>query len=397
MPKITLFSPNRTAFLVNASMAFDETGVYSYTFTTTSSQEDGVWETIAAVTVNGITTKYGDYWELASSPAEVTIIAVTDTEIPDITASVRITNEGSGAYEYHYEYCVVSSQDNSCGGSDDHCYGSGAKLLTPAESWTTSLTCSNAFTAGSNYYFKVVVHYGTEASGASKLFIATAPTSVTPAPSAGGGGGGGGGGGVVTPSEEEEEVAEVTPGISKYPIFKIRVPDDYRKVIAGGIAMAEVIATDFNEKLKGVVIRMKFLSIDDKLIVSEYETKDRAIDKPVTKKLRIPEWIANGKYILRVEVTYLDDTTMEEFEIEVVSPEEKPSEVVLYIKRTFRTFVFVVLGSLLGLFILLPAIYFIIKMVRRRRGYSGGGRVFRAKITRRVLMKGCLNLLSRMC
>ena len=74
---------------------------------------------------------------------------------------------------------------------------------------------------------------------------------------------------------------------------------------------------------------------------------------------------------------------MEEFEIEVVSPEEKPSEVVLYIKRTFRTFVFVVLGSLLGLFILLPAIYFIIKMVRRRRGYSGGGRVFRAKITRR--------------
>ncbi|MFH1066163.1 MAG: hypothetical protein V1734_06665, partial [Nanoarchaeota archaeon] len=365
----------------NVSMSQDETGIYSYNFTTSSSQTGGVWETVVSVTINGVTIKYGDYWELESSPAEVTIISITDTEIPDITASVRITNEGTIDYEYHYEYCIVSSQDNSCGGGDDLCYGLGAKLINITQSWTTSLTCSDSFTAGTNYYFKVVVHWGTERSGAARQFTATAATSVTPAPS--GGGGGGGGGGAVTPKEEEEEEVEITPGISKYPIFKIRVPDDYRKVTAGGISMAEITAMNFNEKLKGVIIRMKFLALDDKLIVSEYESKDMAIDKPITKKLRIPEWIANGKYILRVEATYLDDTTMEEFEIEVVSPEEKPSEVVLYIKRTFRTFVIVILGSLLLLLLLLLIIYLIVKAMRRRRGYSGGGRVFRAKITRR--------------
>ncbi|MFH0797791.1 MAG: hypothetical protein V1906_00080 [Candidatus Woesearchaeota archaeon] len=368
-PRISLYDPARNLMLDNISMNADETGIYSYNFTTTSSQTDGVWETVVSVTVNGVTTRHGDYWELESSPAEVTIIAVTDTEIPEITASAKITNEGSAAYEYHYEYCVVSAQDNSCGGSDDHCYGLGAKLLNPAESWTTSLTCSNAFTAGANYYFKVLVHYGTEASGASKLFTATAP-SVSPVvtPVSGGGGGGGGFRPATKPSVEEEIEA---PGAARpergiYPAFNITVPEEYRTIAVGGsIVQAEITAKNITDKIYGVVTRMKFLTIDEQLIVSEYDTKDMSPDKPITKRLRVPEWVTIGKYLLRVEVTYLNETTEEDFEIELVLKEEKPSEIVVYIKELRHYFI--IGGIILLILIILILIILAVIIINRRR------------------------------
>ena|GEM_PF-6301192 len=191
-PTVMLYDPVRNA-IGPFTMTKEETGIYSFNYTTTSSMTDGTWEAVVTTVVNGITNKYSDYWELESSPAEVTINSISDKTIPTITADVTITNEGTGAQEYQYEYCIVSSQDNLCGGDDDECYGSGAKLIQPGQSWNTQLTCDEITQTG-EYWFKVLVYYGTEVSGASKSFTAVeAPAEKPSAPGSAG----------ISPAEKE--------------------------------------------------------------------------------------------------------------------------------------------------------------------------------------------------
>ncbi len=65
-----------------------------------------------------------------------------------------------------------------------------AKYINPGEDFDTVLTATVP-TAG-NYYFRMIVYFGTDSSGSSRSFTATSETVVAP-PSGGGGGGGGGG------------------------------------------------------------------------------------------------------------------------------------------------------------------------------------------------------------
>jgi hypothetical protein len=95
---------------------------------------------------------------------------------------------------------VVSSESNACGGEDDVAYSSASKYINAGEDWTTTLPATVS-SAGS-YWFKVVVYYGTEKSGASQLFTATSGGSGS---GGGGGSGSGGGGGIVTPVEEKPQ------------------------------------------------------------------------------------------------------------------------------------------------------------------------------------------------
>lgn len=119
---------------------------------------------------------------LRESPAQVVINAIPSTTIPTITANITITNEGATDTEYQYEWCVVSDITNPCGGGDDIFYGSAAKLIAAGQNWNT--TKDATVSVPGTYYFKLVVHYGTNYSTASQIFTAVAP---------GGGGGGGGG------------------------------------------------------------------------------------------------------------------------------------------------------------------------------------------------------------
>ena len=194
-PTMTLYDPVRNVTVQNVDLNHDETGVYSYSFITTSSHTAGQWEAVASAVVNGSTVKPSDWWELTGNPPEVTINSITDATVPSITADVTITNEGIGSQEYQYEYCIVSEQTNQCGGSDDEDYASGAKLIQAGETWNTSLNLTVSETG--TYWFKVKVYYGSETSAASKQFTATAaPTEPTPSP--GGPSGGGGPSGLVT-------------------------------------------------------------------------------------------------------------------------------------------------------------------------------------------------------
>ncbi len=191
-PTITIYDPSRNVVVNAAAMTRTSTGTYEYAYTTSGSAAAGVWESVISATVeSGKTLPGNDYWNVTASPPQVIILGMNSTVTPNISADVRITNEGDAPYEYQYEWCVVSSLANPCGGSDDVYYGSAAKLINPGENFDTTLTATVP-SAGS-YYFRVVVYYGTERSGSSRSFTATASSSGSGGSGGGGGGGGGGG------------------------------------------------------------------------------------------------------------------------------------------------------------------------------------------------------------
>ncbi len=125
------------------------------------------------------------------APAQVLIQSFSDLIISTIATNIRITNEGTTAYEYQYTWCVTNSASNLCGGGDDVFSSTAAKLIQPLEDFDTTLS-STVPTAG-NYYFHINVNFGSDSSTANQSFTAASDTPVTP-PSGGGGGGGGGGG-----------------------------------------------------------------------------------------------------------------------------------------------------------------------------------------------------------
>ncbi|MDO9580250.1 MAG: SH3 domain-containing protein [Bacteroidales bacterium] len=187
-PSITLYDAVR-ATAATSTMTKLSTGVYEYTYSVLSSDTSGLWETVVSVDLGGaLAITRQDCWEVEGSPAQVIINSISDLSAPSIAANVTISNEGVASYEYQYEWCVVSQEDNACGGGDDVFYSSAAKYILTGEDWNTSLsaTVSNI----GSYWFKVVVYYGTEASGASQTFIAVEEgEEATPSPGGGGGGG----------------------------------------------------------------------------------------------------------------------------------------------------------------------------------------------------------------
>lgn len=187
-PTIIIYDSTRVVAQTTTDMTKLSTGVYEYTSAVSSSATTGLWETIVNVDVGGTADIVrNDYWQVTGAPAQVVINSMSDLTVPSISANITITNEGGGAFEYQYEWCVVSSQTNQCGGDDDVYYASAAKLIATGDSFNPTLTATVS-TVG-DYWFKVVVYYGTEASGASRIFTATTETATPP---------GGGGGGTVT-------------------------------------------------------------------------------------------------------------------------------------------------------------------------------------------------------
>ncbi len=191
-PTVTLYDPQRNISVSAVSMSLISTGVYEYTYTVSPSAAQGLWETIASTEVeSGKTVQTNDYWEVAGSPAQVLINSVSATDPSTILGNVTVTNEGLTGYEYDYEWCVVSDQSNVCGGNDDLFYASAAKFINPGETWNTTL--SAAVTSAGTYYFKLVVHFGTDNSSASRVFTVIGSTPP---------GGGGGGGGTPPPNQD---------------------------------------------------------------------------------------------------------------------------------------------------------------------------------------------------
>lgn len=220
IPTVTIYDPEGTEQVSGAAMTRDSAGTYHYSYTVSGDADSGVWETKVSAVVDGKTVVVNDYWEVQGSPARVFINNITDTSVPTISANVTISNEGLSWYEYHYEWCVVTSESNECGGDDDVYYGTGSERIEALEDWNTNLTAT--VSSAGDYYFKLVVYFGTESSGASRSFTATGssgpscgdgscngtescsscPSDCGECPGGGGGGGGGGGAGSNTNTNE---------------------------------------------------------------------------------------------------------------------------------------------------------------------------------------------------
>lgn len=246
------------------------------------------------------------------------------------------------------------------------------RKLQPNSPWTTSLTCSNTFVAGRDYWFKVVVYYDAETSGAAQMFTAQAAAGV-PAVTAPAGGGGGGAGPYVPPVVEEEvKLPEIPP--VQAPVYKSIVPEAFKIVRAGSKAVVEVTANNITEKLKSVTVMTRLLTMDEKLIAEEFTTMDMLPDTPVTRKLNVPDELPPDKYILRSEIMYLGETKVIDNYIEVTAKEEEPSEVVVYVKKLYRNLFWagVAFLALITVFLVILGIV----IVRKRRGRP---RPFRAR------------------
>lgn len=188
IPEITLYDAERNVVVSEVPATFVSTGVYEYTYSVASGAAQGLWEAVAASEVeSGKIIQTNDYFEVAGSPAQVLINSVTTNSLDSIVGNVTITNEGLSGYEYQYEWCVVSDLNNECGGNDAY-YASAAKFINPSEDWNTALSAS--VTTPGTYYFKLVVYFGTDSSGSSRVF--TVNEDDEEEPPAGGGGGGGG-------------------------------------------------------------------------------------------------------------------------------------------------------------------------------------------------------------
>jgi hypothetical protein len=193
-PAITIYDPDRNVIVNSVSMTRSSEGIYDYTYTTNVNASGGVWEAVvSSVVASGKTLTSNDYWSVTASPPQVIINSIDDTVIPSVIANVRITNEGTVSYEYPYEWCVVDNLTNNCGGGDDIYYASAAKLIEPDEDFDTFLSAT--LTNVGDYYFKVVVYYGSEQSRSVRQF-----TAISDGGSSSGGGRSSSGGGGGTPS-----------------------------------------------------------------------------------------------------------------------------------------------------------------------------------------------------
>jgi len=170
-PTISIWNATPTQVVFDEEMTRVATGTFEFSYYVATSTPFGVWETVASVEVEpGKVIKANDYWEVEGSPAQVIINAIVDNSVPTITADVTISNEGNAGYEYKYEWCVVDSEWNACGGGDDVFYSSASKYIEAYTDWNTLLD-ANVPNPG-DYWFKVVVYWGTEQSGASMTFTA---------------------------------------------------------------------------------------------------------------------------------------------------------------------------------------------------------------------------------
>lgn len=190
-PKVQLYD-SLINLIAQTSMTKESTGIYSYSYTTSDSSTDGVWEAIVNLTYNGVNHYPSDYFEVESSPAEVRVINITDNTITDLAALVNVTNEGSSGYEYQYRWWVTDDVNGQYGDASMKDYGTGAKYINAGATWQTTIPFT--LQEPGIYYFKILVYYGSERSGASKMFHAFAQE----AGSGGGGGFVGGATGVTT-------------------------------------------------------------------------------------------------------------------------------------------------------------------------------------------------------
>ena len=162
---------HRTVVIVVLAVSLSIAALPAYAQTLTGS---------GSVTVSAIVPN------LAGEPAQVLIPSMASVTMPNISANVTITNEGTEDYEYFYEWCVMSSPSDFCGSGNNAYYASASKLIALGQTWNTTLTAT--VLSPGVYYFKTTAYFGSNASSAQRQFTTTSQSSPPPPTGSGGGG-----------------------------------------------------------------------------------------------------------------------------------------------------------------------------------------------------------------
>ena len=201
VPTVSIFDPNSNSIVTNAALTRIATGTYTYSYTSSGSAPAGTWESVFSANVaSGNVLPGADYWTLVTTPAQVKINSITSNTVPSVSANVTITDEGLSGNEYQYEWCVVSNLSDPCGSPTNIFDEVRAKYINAGEDFNTILP-ANVPNPG-NYYFKLIVYFGTQNSVSSVNFTAVPATSGNNGNGGNGGGGGGGGGSAAPPPSQ---------------------------------------------------------------------------------------------------------------------------------------------------------------------------------------------------
>ena len=335
-PVVTLYDSLRNIIVQSVAMDFISRGVFAYNFTTTTGHTAGVWETQVNVTSNARNIQLSDYWELESAPAQVIINAIADATIPTIIADITITNEGTAAFEYRYEYCIVVEQSNQCGGGDDLGYASAAKLIAAGADFNTQLMLSGITQMGT-LYFKLVVYFGTEKSGATRSFTATSAAAEAPAGAAAGGAGSGEAVYLtVPPPAPAVAVPAPLPAIPTLEITQplhipgtlfdvtVFIPQKYRSILPGEELLAEIRLINITRlDLVPVQLEYNIWDAQQNVLYQEYETK--VVENEITflKEAALPADIPTGNYLFVAILRYDGGEAIAGYPFTIVP--EKPS------------------------------------------------------------------------
>jgi hypothetical protein len=354
IPRISLITPQNITIFPNTAMIKDDTGIYTYTFGT-AGYPAGTWESIANVTVNNVTVYPSEFWELESVYADVSNPTITDNTIPSITAQVYISNNGTASDDFEIAYCIVTTPENVCGGTDDVDTNAISQYFEPGEVRLVTFSGLKGLevsTAG-NYYFRVQVRpiSATETAWGLSSFTAISaevPPVVPPA------GPSGGGGAPVTP--------RVIQPINKSYVFDIivNVLDKYKELYAGDEIVAEIIISSSGQIKNIINADLEYYIENSKGEIFSVQREKININETtqLLRKIILPKDIGEGDYWYFVKVSYNNTGSIEKASFKVLKEKEEEPYVIKIPKK---------IPTIPVLIILLIVLIIIIFLIFRRK------------------------------
>jgi hypothetical protein len=157
-PTIILYDPLNNVIVSGVNMTFVSTGVYSFSYNTSTSSNTGNWMTFITASYNNNTFYQYDHWNLISNPTfiGVDVYSVCDDEV---CAKISIKNEGTEAYEYIYYWWTTPNAIEDYNGAGVLDLGQSSKLIQPGETYVVNQCLDNPHIVGQLYY-RTKVYYG---------------------------------------------------------------------------------------------------------------------------------------------------------------------------------------------------------------------------------------------
>jgi len=157
-PELTITDALDNNVIANIDMIYVEDGLYKFNYSVGGSANPGVWTSTIKVVVDGEIQYIYDKWNVISNPTEVTVEVVSLCNM-EVCADVTITNEGTTAYEYIYNYWTTDDPLSNYAESGMFDGGQASKLLSPGETFVTTV-CLDKPATSNTHYFRARTYYG---------------------------------------------------------------------------------------------------------------------------------------------------------------------------------------------------------------------------------------------